>query len=232
MVENKPHAFRFEAACSQAPADELLPLVYDELRHLASVHLSRESPGQTLQPTALVHEAWLRLNHRKNAVWNNRTHFFRAAAQAMRRILVEKSREKASIKRGQCAAKLSLDEACGGDQALRARVEQMLSAQDIADTFFNLNIEHFYADEESSENSDDLNTLLGHYQLKRRFGGGGFGTVYLAEQLEPIRRPDFIAFASRSSAIVLRIFSARRSLPAFSLSCAPWAFCLCGSAML
>jgi len=81
-------------------AEELLPLVYQELRQLAAVRMARESAGQTLQATALVHEAWLRLFDGNPRVWQNRTHFFGAAAQAMRRILIERARRKLSLKRG------------------------------------------------------------------------------------------------------------------------------------
>jgi RNA polymerase sigma factor (TIGR02999 family) len=82
-------------------ASDLLPLVYDELRQLAAVHLSREKPGQTLQPTALVHEAYLKLVGPANADgFENRRHFFGAAAQAMRRILVDHARQKDRDKRG------------------------------------------------------------------------------------------------------------------------------------
>lgn len=82
------------------PSEDLLPLVYDELRSLAASHLRGESPGQTLQATALVHEAWLRVSASGNRTWNDRTHFFRVAAQEMRRILVDTARRKASLKRG------------------------------------------------------------------------------------------------------------------------------------
>jgi RNA polymerase sigma factor (TIGR02999 family) len=81
-------------------ADQLLPLVYDELRNLAAQKLGRETPGQTLQPTALVHEAYLRLVGEDGPQWDSRGHFFAAAAEAMRRILVENARRKASRKRG------------------------------------------------------------------------------------------------------------------------------------
>ena len=81
-------------------SEELLPLVYDELRHLAEARMSHESAGQTLQPTALVHEAWLRLTAEGDRTWQNRTHFFRAAALAMRRILVDRARHKLSLKSG------------------------------------------------------------------------------------------------------------------------------------
>src|SRR5215210_3433210 len=80
-------------------ADQLLPLVYDELRKLAASKLAHEAPGQTLQATALVHEAYLRLVDVEQAQhWNSRGHFFAAAAQAMRRILVENARHKKSLK--------------------------------------------------------------------------------------------------------------------------------------
>jgi RNA polymerase sigma factor (TIGR02999 family) len=81
-------------------AHELLPLVYEELRKLAAHKMASEAPGQTLQPTALVHEAWLRLAGMSNQQWNGRGHFFGAAAEAMRRILVEKARRKGRRKHG------------------------------------------------------------------------------------------------------------------------------------
>jgi len=80
--------------------DELLPLVYEELRVLAAQRLSHESPGQTLQATALVHEAYLRLVGSEPQDWKNRGHFFKAAAEAMRRILIDNARRKKSLKRG------------------------------------------------------------------------------------------------------------------------------------
>src|SRR3989441_7933316 len=82
-------------------AEKLLPLVYEELRKLAAQKLAQEKPGQTLQATALVHEAYIRLADVKNPQdWKGRTHFFAAAAEAMRRILVENARRKKRIKRG------------------------------------------------------------------------------------------------------------------------------------
>ena len=82
-------------------ADRLLPLVYDELRNLAAQKMAQEAPGQTLQATALVHEAYLRLVDQQRAQhWNSRGHFFAAAAEAMRRILVERARHKATLKAG------------------------------------------------------------------------------------------------------------------------------------
>ena len=81
-------------------AEKLLPLVYDELRRLAAAKMAREPVGQTLQPTALVHEAWLRLGGEDQPAWQNRAHFLGAAAEAMRRILVENARRKLRLKRG------------------------------------------------------------------------------------------------------------------------------------
>ena len=81
-------------------AEELLPIVYEELRRLAAWHLSREHPGQTLQATALVHEAYLRLVGQGDPQWDGRRHFFAAAAEAMRRILVENARRKNRQKSG------------------------------------------------------------------------------------------------------------------------------------
>lgn len=94
----------------EAVSAELLPLVYDELRHLAANRLSGGGGQLTFQPTELVHEAWVRLGGDAEKTWNDRTHFFRAAAQAMRRILVDRAREKASLKRGEGKPKLTLDE--------------------------------------------------------------------------------------------------------------------------
>ncbi len=81
-------------------ADLLLELVYDELRRLAAVKIARESPGQTLQPTALVHEAWIRLVGDQTPSFNNREHFFRASAEAMRRILIDRARRKYTQRHG------------------------------------------------------------------------------------------------------------------------------------
>jgi RNA polymerase sigma factor (TIGR02999 family) len=82
-------------------ADQLLPLVYEELRHLAASRMASEKPGQTLQATALVHEAWIKLAGSNRQQWRGRGHFFGAAAEAMRRILIDKARQKSSLKRGQ-----------------------------------------------------------------------------------------------------------------------------------
>jgi len=81
-------------------AEQLLPLVYDELRRLAASKMAGQAPGHTLQPTALVHEAWLRLTGKQDHLWNGRTHFFAAAAEAMRRILIDNARRKQALRHG------------------------------------------------------------------------------------------------------------------------------------
>jgi len=91
-------------------AEELLPLVYEELRRLAANKMAHEAPGQTLQPTALVHEAWLRLGGSDAPGFQNRAHFFGAAAEAMRRILIERARRRIAAKRGGGAHVVDLDE--------------------------------------------------------------------------------------------------------------------------
>ena len=92
-------------------ANELLPIVYEELRRLAAQRLAHEKPGQTLQPTALVHEAYLRLVGGESGDWDSRGHFFAAAAEAMRRILIERARRKQRIKHGGGRKRFDLDDA-------------------------------------------------------------------------------------------------------------------------
>jgi RNA polymerase sigma factor (TIGR02999 family) len=94
----------------QGASEKLLPLVYAELRRLAGARMSREMPGQTLQPTALVHEAWLRLVNDADRTWENRGHFFGAAAEAMRRILIERARYKSRLKHGGGKARLNIED--------------------------------------------------------------------------------------------------------------------------
>src|SRR6187549_423006 len=91
-------------------ADQLLPLVYQELRRLAASKMANESAGQTLQPTALVHEAWLRLVGNEAPTFQNRAHFFGAAAEAMRRILIERARRRQAIRHGGGQIPLDVDE--------------------------------------------------------------------------------------------------------------------------
>jgi len=92
-------------------ADDLLPLVYEELRLLAAQKMAQEKPGQTLQATALVHEAYIRLVGQEAQDWKSRSHFFRAAAEAMRRILIDNARRKRSLKHGGEHQRIDLDEA-------------------------------------------------------------------------------------------------------------------------
>ena len=111
-------------------AEDLLPLVYEELRHLAGRQMAGEAPGHTLQPTALVHEAWLRLVAVEHQNWQNRAHFFAAAAEAMRRILVEHARRKQSLKRGGGAERTELHESV---LALAAPPEEVLAVHEALD---------------------------------------------------------------------------------------------------
>jgi RNA polymerase sigma factor (TIGR02999 family) len=106
-VAHKPPAAGSKASPSAA---ELLPVVYEQLRQLAAQKLSREKPGQTLQATALVHEAWLRLLRDEDRNWNNPQHFFFAAAQAMRRILIENARRKQRLKHGGQMQRVNLED--------------------------------------------------------------------------------------------------------------------------
>lgn len=91
-------------------AEELLPLVYEELRRLAAHKMSQEAQGHTLQPTALVHEAWLRLAGKGNQTWDGRAHFFAAAAEAMRRILIDRARRKRAERHGGGQVRVELEE--------------------------------------------------------------------------------------------------------------------------
>ena len=111
-------------------AEQLLLLVYDELRKLAAAKMAQEAPGQTLQATALVHEAWLKLAGSKRQEWRGRAHFFAAAAEAMRRILIDKARRKASRKRGADPVRESLDTSA---IALRAPSAEMVAVHEALD---------------------------------------------------------------------------------------------------
>ena len=113
-------------------ATELLPLVYTELRKLAAAKMAREAPGQTLQPTALVHEAWLRVSGPGQANYQNRAHFFAAAAEAMRRILIDSARRKHAQRRGGGQARVELEEA---GIAAPVNDEQLLVVHEALDRF-------------------------------------------------------------------------------------------------
>jgi RNA polymerase sigma factor (TIGR02999 family) len=124
------HLLDAAAAGDCHAAAELLPLVYDELRALAATRMAAEAPGQTLQATALVHEAYLRLIGPEDTRWEGRGHFFAAAAQAMRRILVESARSRKRLKRGGRRARVELLDVAGPlaeDPDLVLSLDELLS---------------------------------------------------------------------------------------------------------
>jgi RNA polymerase sigma factor (TIGR02999 family) len=105
-------------------AEQLLPLVYAELRRLAAHKMANENPGQTLQPTALVHEAWLKLVGQENRQWQNRNHFFATAAEAMRQILTDNARRKLRIRHGGGQQRVDLGDCA---EAVKSQDEQVLA---------------------------------------------------------------------------------------------------------
>ena len=113
-------------------ADELLPLIYDELRHLAAHKMANEAGGHTLQPTALVHEAWLRLIGNENQKWDGRAHFFAAAAEAMRRILIERARRKRAVRHGGGQVAANVDEL---EIAAPVQDDELLAISEALDKF-------------------------------------------------------------------------------------------------
>jgi RNA polymerase sigma factor (TIGR02999 family) len=134
-------------------AAEMLPLLYDELRRLAAQKLSQEKPGQTLQATALVHEAWLRLVREEDRKWQNPQHFFCAAATAMRRILIENARRKNSPKHGSDLQRVNLDDVAPAellpsdellavDEALTALAKEDPDAARLVDLRFFAGLRH------------------------------------------------------------------------------------------
>ena len=112
--------------------DDLLPLVYHELRQLAARKMAHESGMQTLQPTALVHEAWLRLGGDEQPTWENRTHFFCAAAEAMRRILIDRARSKQAVRHGGGQQRLDVDEV---EIAAPMQEDELLAVNEALDRF-------------------------------------------------------------------------------------------------
>jgi RNA polymerase sigma factor (TIGR02999 family) len=119
-------------AGDERAADKLLPLVYEELRKLAAGKMAREAPGQTLQPTALVHEAWLRLTGDEGAQWAGRAHFFGAAAEAMRRILIDNARRKRAARHGGGLQRVDIREL---DLAAPGPEEELLAVNDALERF-------------------------------------------------------------------------------------------------
>ena len=113
-------------------ANQLLPLIYEELRRLAAAKMAFESPDHTLQPTALVHEAWLRMTGDENRRWNDRAHFFAAAAEAMRRILVDNARRKRAQRHGGGQLRVEMPEiAC----AIAENDDQVLAVNEALEKF-------------------------------------------------------------------------------------------------
>jgi len=122
-----------EATANGEPESvRLLPLVYDELRELAARKMARESGTQTLQPTALVHEAWLRLGGDEQPTWENRTHFFCAAAEAMRRILIDRARRKQAARHGGGQQRCDIEEV---EIVAPSQDEELLAVNEVLDRF-------------------------------------------------------------------------------------------------
>jgi RNA polymerase sigma factor (TIGR02999 family) len=128
QVRSVPQVLEAIGAGEESAAERLLPLVYNELRRLAAARMAREAPGQTLQATALVHEAWLRLAGKEQPNFQNRAHFFAAAAEAMRRILIENARRKRALRHGGGLQRVDLEPA----ELAAAKEEDQLLAVDEA----------------------------------------------------------------------------------------------------
>jgi len=135
-------------------ADELLPLVYEQLRVLAAQRLSQEQPGQTLQATALVHEAYIRLVGTEAQSWDSRGHFFAAAAEAMRRILVENARRKKSLKRGGDRQKVSVE---GLEAPFGSPPEDLLALDEALSDYESMLVDYF---EDLAQNRDAISDYL------------------------------------------------------------------------
>ena len=121
-----------EAASDAGAAEQLLPLVYEELRKLARSKMANELPGQTLQATALVHEAYLRLVGNENRAWANRAHFFAAAAEAMRRILIDRARQRRALRHGGGREHIAIDDL---EIAVPASDEELIAVHDALEKF-------------------------------------------------------------------------------------------------
>src|SRR3712207_4522586 len=121
--DNVTHLLKAWSAGDREALDRLLPSVYSELQRQAARYLRRERPGHTLETTALVHEAYLRLVDQRQVQWQNRAHFFGFAAQLMRRILVDHARGRGAVKRGNAAVALPLNEDAEGVAAAESGVD-------------------------------------------------------------------------------------------------------------
>jgi RNA polymerase sigma factor (TIGR02999 family) len=115
--------------------EQLLPLVYAELRRLAAHKMASENPNQTLQPTALVHEAWLKLGGEQNGQWRNRNHFFATAAEAMRRILTDNARRKLRVRHGGGQQRVDLDDC---ETASESEADHILAVSEALEKFAQL----------------------------------------------------------------------------------------------
>lgn len=131
-VKDVTHILQTDHLDGPEAASLLLPLVYDELRHLAAYRLAQERPGQTLQATALVNEAYLRLVKNPNMHWENKRHFFNAAAEAMRRILIDSARKKQSQKRGGEWRRTAMDVSAAGSPCPS---DEILEVHEVLDQF-------------------------------------------------------------------------------------------------
>src|SRR5438445_329773 len=209
------------AAGDPRAAAELLPLVYDELRKLAAAHLADEKPGQTLQPTALVHEAYLRLiGGEQPQDWNGRGHFFAAAALAMRRILVEAARRKGRQRHGGGRQRLDLDAdrlsiEMPADQLLTLDEALTRLAERDAQAARLVNLHCFAGPTIDRAVAERPGTVIGPYKLLQQIGEGGMGTVFMAEQTEPVKRKvalKIIKAGMDSKQVVARFEAERQAL--------------------
>lgn len=169
-----------ESASEQDRAAKLLPLVYEELRALARARLAMERPGHTIQATALVHEAYLRLIGKEDPGWNGRAHFFGAAAQAMRRILVDQARSRGRLKRGGDRARIELDEDHPAIEpqpaAIESPTDDVVAMDDAVRKLETVDVRkahivslRYFAGFTAQETADVLGTSLGTIEREWRF---------------------------------------------------------------
>ena len=175
--------------CGDAKAaDELLPLVYEELRKLAAHKMSLQPPGQTLQATALVHEAYLRLLGNEEERWENRRHFFSTAAEAMRHVLIDRARRRLRMRHGEQAEKVPLD---GIEIAAPAREEIVLQLDEALEKLAQISPEQaeivklrFFAGFTEPEIADVLN--LSERSVQRQWS---YAKAWLFERIEAMKSP-------------------------------------------
>src|SRR5207244_2912961 len=179
--------------------EKLIPLVQPELHRLAHHYMSRERAGHTLQTTAILNEAYLRLIDNTKPLWQNRTHFVAAAAQLMRRIMVDHARERNSLKRGGGALKVTLDDAAlvtetrsaelrARDAALFVELHSPTTSSDRAENFIESPASQAATELMTNDSPAALvGELTGHYPIESLISVGGMGDVYLApdERLGP-----------------------------------------------